>query len=227
MASTRPLIVIEESDDERRMVAPTLAIRFRWTGDRWAHDLEIGTEVQRVRLARSFEESPDQGDPIRVVSPTYQELQVRQDGDNAQALLVGRSGPHHYSAVVHLRVGADGSCAEFEVADRCRSEVQALASTYVIDPVIGERANDDDDHPDVNVIWQCPLGEVRYVRLSVPGPAWTARIQLAPARPPAYLRAQAEARLIPGAATQVYRYRWAALRDTTNSRHSLPCGSGA
>lgn len=227
MESTGSRIAIEESENERWMLAPTLAIRFHWTGDRWVHELHMGPEGRRVRLARSFEESPDRGDPFRVVSPTYQEIQLRREGDKAQALLVGRSGPHHFSAVVHLRDEAEGDLAEFEVADRCRSEVRALASTYVIDPVIGEPMNENEDHPRVSVIWRSSLADLRYTQLSVPGPVRTARIQLAPARPPAYLLAQAEAQLIPGAATHAYRYRWAALRDTPVPPATLSSRPGA
>ena len=49
------------------------------------------------------------------------------------ALLIGQSGPHHFSAVVTVRRdGATASSIEVDVADRCRAPVEVLASTYSV-----------------------------------------------------------------------------------------------
>jgi hypothetical protein len=134
--------------DRRLIVAGAFRLVFSWAGERWVHSLEHqgrGAASHRV-LALSTEGDPDRDDPTRVVSPTYQDLQFQEDGAKIQALLVGQSGPHHFSAVFdveqrfpHAVTGwpyADPShdiLIKVDVADRCRGPIEALASTYTVD----------------------------------------------------------------------------------------------
>ncbi len=91
----------------------------------------------------SIEGDPERDDPTRVISPAYQQLQFQTDGPKIiQALLVGQSGPHHFSAVFAMEEAGkpdhvlwpDGAFGGIyigiDVADRCREPVDALASTY-------------------------------------------------------------------------------------------------
>ncbi len=99
------------------------------------------TERDSSRLPESSP-SPSRVTPTattrpRVVSPAYQQLQFQEDGRAVQALLVGQSGPHHFSAVFAVEE-RDVSTAgrprsTVDVADRCRGPVEALASTYTVD----------------------------------------------------------------------------------------------
>jgi len=131
--------------DTRSIVAGGLRLAFRWTGDRWEHALERRQpgEARPLVVARTIEGDPDRDDPARVVSPTYQQLEFQGDGATRQALLVGQSGPHHFSAVFAVeevprddRPGASRVIIiRVDVADRCRTPVEALACTYLVDAV--------------------------------------------------------------------------------------------
>jgi hypothetical protein len=141
-----PELVID--GDRRMIVAGAFRLAFSWTGERWAHSLEHRgrDETSHRVLAISVEGDPERDDPARVVSPTFQDLQFQEDGSTIQALLVGQSGPHHFSAVfsVEQRFQGEGHGWPYadppyeihikvDVADRCRSPIEALASTYTVD----------------------------------------------------------------------------------------------
>ena len=121
--------------DRRLIVAGRLRLAFRWTGERWDHDLEAHPRDHAGHriLAWSVEGDPDRDDPARVVSPAYQQLQFQEDGPTLQALLVGQSGPHHFSAVFAVEEGPNRVVIKVDVADRCRGPVEALAATYTVD----------------------------------------------------------------------------------------------
>ena len=134
--------------DRRLIVAGRFRLAFRWTGDRWDHgieDLARDRSTHRV-LAWSLEGDPGRDDPARVVSPAYQQLQFQEDGSTLQALLVGQSGPHHFSAVFAVDEIPDPDVPgrphavrphrvtiRVDVADRCRGPVEALGATYTVD----------------------------------------------------------------------------------------------
>lgn len=130
------MIEIEETDQARAIATRDVRLRFLWNGQRWTHAVEIGPE--RSVFAESVEGDPDRDDPARVVSPTYQELRFQTDGPRTMALLVGRSGPHHFSAVFTVQefsvddVDTRRAVVEVDLADRCRSPITALACTYQV-----------------------------------------------------------------------------------------------
>ncbi len=138
------MVTIDDGDEVRSIVTPELRLRFSRLGDRWTHAIDIRPGPWLL-LSEAVEWVSAAEDPTRVVSPTYQELHLQKDGAAALALLVGQAGPHHFSASVrvthrvrpHRKPHDHGkeyseSLAEFDVADRCRTEVRALESSYLV-----------------------------------------------------------------------------------------------
>jgi hypothetical protein len=118
------------------MIGPGMRIGFARTIDRWTHALivpaEGGTEIARV-----VEGQPDRDDPVRIVSPVYQEAHRHEPrgGTGLCLLLTGLWFDHHFSAAVVL--AADPAephvlTLDFDVADRCRAPIESLAATYVV-----------------------------------------------------------------------------------------------
>jgi hypothetical protein len=110
-----------------------LRLIFHWNGDRWEHRIEYfdGNLIRRP-FALSVEGDPERDDPTRVISPAYQQIQFQAAGPKiTQVLLVGQSGPHHFSAVFAMEeTDFEQVSIKVDVADRCRGPVDALASTY-------------------------------------------------------------------------------------------------
>ncbi len=195
----------DHQDEEQAIVAGVFRLAFRWTGDRWRHVLEIGAEPsERVALAHSFESDPDRDDPARVVSPVFQELHF-QGGDpepEAQALLVGRAGPHHFSAVFSVREMPNEVSVEVDLAVRCRATVESLASTYVIEAVGSDLLDADTNH----MLWKIANLPSGRLALEATSPA---RVALAEAGRRG-AQAQVQARVDPANHTQrcIYHWRW-------------------
>jgi hypothetical protein len=192
---------IEATDLQHAIEARGLRMRFFWRQDRWVHELDIGGEGAWSCLVRTIEGDPDRDDPGRVVSPTYQQFHLTSDGAGTnRALLVGQSGPHHFSAVFTVAEGPGGATVEVDVADRCRSPIEALASSYWIDlPAI--RLVDADAS---TVVWQPDPAREDLLRFEG---ADSCRVAMAEAGRRA-AKVQAEARLAEGTATQRFLYRW-------------------
>lgn len=124
------------NDDGSAIETETLRLAFSWDGQRWSHLLVIGQGGGRRSFADTFEQPIDGADASRVVSPTFQELHVQEEPGAILALLVGTHGPHHFSASFRVveedRDGRTATRVAVDVADRCRSPVAALASTYEV-----------------------------------------------------------------------------------------------
>ena len=133
----------EEGDDRKSIVLPPFRLDFAWLGDRWTHELRAGDGASWRSLARAVEGDAGRDDPARVVSPAYQQLHLQRDDALSRALLVGQSGPHHFSAAFTVREEAGAIVVEADVADRCRSEVAALACTYVVEATSGDLLDAD------------------------------------------------------------------------------------
>ena len=120
-----------DSPEDRALETSALRLTFRWTGDRWAHAIEVGPEGGRRVFAESIEADTDRDrvNDTGPISPTYQDLLFHEDADAKFALLVGQFGSHHYSA--EFRLARDGDL-RVDVADRTRVDDGPLAATYRI-----------------------------------------------------------------------------------------------
>jgi hypothetical protein len=128
---TDPTVRCLSEDDRWTIEAHPLRLVVERAGARWIHELWVDSpSAEPACFARSVEGDADRDPPSRVVSPAYQEVQEHPGDTFARLLLTGQSTPHHFSAV--LTVGREGGeiRVEFDVADRCRGEVEALAATY-------------------------------------------------------------------------------------------------
>jgi hypothetical protein len=189
-----------EDGDRRSIVARDIRLTFEWQGDRWVHRLiqqKVDQSIRRI-LASTTEGDPDRDEPTRVVSPTYQQLQFQAEGSSWQALLVGQSGPHHFSAVFTLVEEIFGDVSiHVDVADRCRGQVEALASTYTVNARPDELA----DASPIRASWDFGPSRLTFV-----------------ARPPAQVVVAEAGRLAtsiqalagddPGSATRRLLYYW-------------------
>jgi len=184
--------------DLRSIATPTLRLAFRWVGDRWTHALEVGRDA-RVPIAWPIEGDPARDDPARVVSPAFQQLEFQEAGSGLQALLVGQSGPHHFSAVFTVEESGGGAAVTVDVADRCRGPVEALASTYWVDAVSGDLVDADESA----IRWSVAGGRLGFEATP------PTRAQLSEAGRRA-TRVQATAPIVAGVHTHrcIYRWRW-------------------
>lgn len=128
-------ISIVDRGGSRRLEGPGISLAFERIDGRWRHSLRA-TDPDRgsdLVLARSIEWDADRDDPGRVASPVFQELQFHVDPAGvSQALLLGMSGRHHFSAAMAMVVTELGVEIRVAAADRYRGEVLAVGSTYVI-----------------------------------------------------------------------------------------------
>jgi hypothetical protein len=114
-------------------------------------------------------------------------------------MLVGQSGPHHFSAVFSFRIEPGSSAVTVEVADRCLAPLQALASTFLVDLPSGNLA----DAGPSKVLWSLASPPGTLALAAGDG----SQIALAEAGRRA-TRAQAHATVDPGRSTQHYVYQW-------------------
>lgn len=119
----------EEAEDRRVLSVPGLTVAFQWRRERWVHEVL----VDGAALACSLDVEADKQDHARVVSPTYQEAHHDETESGPRLLLVGKAGPHHFSAVVTLTEEDGRATLAFDIADRCRAPLAGLAATYVLD----------------------------------------------------------------------------------------------
>jgi hypothetical protein len=201
-----------EAADRRALVAPGLRLTFARLGQRWTHALAVGAGSAFVvnGVACAVEGDIDGGDPSRVVSPAYQEIEPHPCEAGLRALLTGQSATHHFSAVVTVRRDGDGTAVDLDVADRCRSPVEVLAGTYLVQ--LG--SSDLLDAGPERVVWGGDaLGRGR-LEFSTVAPN---TIALAEAGRRA-TRVQALARIVPTTFTQRLAYQW---RWTPASEYSF------
>ncbi len=192
------MIRTEEADESRSIVVAGLRLEFRRLADRWTHALEIDADPGRRRLLQAVEGDADRDDPARVVSPTYQELHLQQDGSAVLALLVGQSGPHHFSAAFTVREEAGAIVIEADVADRCRSGIAVLSCTYVVEATSGDLLDADT----AQASWSLPdLGRLAF-EVVAPG-----SLALAEGGRRG-TQVQAGARITPDAQTHRCQYLW-------------------
>ena len=198
--------MIDIADDDpshRSIVTPRLRLTFEWTGDRWAHSLEWDRPGSIIARSVESDAERERDEPDRIVSPAYQQLGFQRDGARVQALLVGQSGPHHFSAAFTVRETGGTTAVEVDVADRCRSKVSDLACTYALSLT----SSDLRDAGPSRIDWERDGSRLTFESAEPP-----ARLALAEAGRNA-TRVQALASIRPETATQRWAYRWALGND--------------
>lgn len=195
-----PELVVD--GDRRQIVARDARLVFDWTGSRWIHSLETrqGSESAYQIRACSLESDPERDESARVVSPAYQDLHFQEVGETFQALLVGQSGPHHFSAVFSVVDEIFGDVSiQVDVADRCRATVEAFASTYTVNATSNELANAGAE----KVSWDFGSNRLSFVARP------PAQVALAEAgRQATSVQALAGLKAEPGSATHRLLYSW-------------------
>jgi hypothetical protein len=152
------------------------------------------------KIARTVESDASRDDPARVVSPVFQDLQNHAVESGLCALLTGQATPHHFSGVVTAH--REGPCyvIDVDIADRCRTPIEFLAATYLVDLGSSDLIDADAER----IVWGGPaLGEGR-LEFSSNG---LDVVALAEAGRRA-CRVQALARLDPTTHTQRLFYSW-------------------
>jgi hypothetical protein len=97
---------------------------FVWSGDRYAHRLEVTDDGQEPSCFESLEGAPGEAWPP---SPALQQLSFQPGASGGQcALLVGMAGKSHWS----LSVEANESSLVFDVACRVQQSPEWLGSSY-------------------------------------------------------------------------------------------------
>jgi hypothetical protein len=201
-AMPQPGFQFEEAEHRGVLSAPGLRLSFSRVGDRWTHVLEVGDGDGALAVASAVEGDPDRDDPARVVSPSYQEIRPHAFDGGVRALLTGQSSPHHFSAVVTARRDGEGVAVEFDVADRCRRPVAALAGTYLVRLGSGALV----DASPGRIVWGGDVLGSGRLEFSAEGPG---SVSLGEAGRRA-ARVQAIALVVPITFTHrfVYRWRW-------------------
>lgn len=191
----------EIQDDVVRLQGGGLGAVFRKTDDRWVETIQVpgpATELVRALVLEAT-------NPARVANPVYQEVQLHgaAAGPSLCLLLTGLSFDHHFSAAVTLSADpADQSSVrlDFDVADRCRSPVEALAATYLLSLDSGALETADPGR----IAWQVGSSDpCRLELLAGPG----ASLAIAEAGRGA-TRVQILASIDPGTFTHRLRYGW-------------------
>lgn len=193
------MVGIESSDDRHTFLTPFGRVEFFWRDDRWVHALTPGVRCDGLPRVETVEGDPDRDNPARVVSPAYQQAHVETGPDGiSRMLLVGQSGPHHFSAAFAIEADEAGATLDVDVADRCRSPIEALAATYQAGPTSAEFDGD----PRSSFAWT--LGGARLALEA--GPHASLAVESAGYGPS--LLTQVVAGLDPASHTHRLRYRW-------------------
>ncbi len=141
------MMPFEKSADVRRLSFEALAVEFHSLDGRWCHAIKVHGET----IAHSLDIVAGAEDPERPVSPTYQELHEDEVDGAPVLLLVGKNGPHHYSAVVRMALWDTGALLEFDIADRCRTPDRGPSATYRVARTSSDILTADGG----KVVWRC------------------------------------------------------------------------
>jgi hypothetical protein len=191
---------LDESDERHAIHASGFRLSFFWVDDRWSHSIDVEQDSRFQQIAVSLEGEADAG---RIISPALQQLQIQHPHDDPevlQALLVGLSGAHHFSVVFTVRERQDSVCLSVEVADRCRLELSALASTYVVDLPSSQIV----DASTTGVSWSLPSSSNRLLSFESVSPTRT-DLREAGRRG---CQLQACPPILAGQPTHCWTYRW-------------------
>jgi len=198
------MAAFEERGDRRSIVCDDFTLDFERVNDRWTHAIALTLLGLPHTIARSVEWDDRRDDPSRVISPVFQELHFQTDVSGIhQALLVGMSGNHHFSAVFSFGESTEGVAIDVDVADRVRGDVVAVGSTYSVSLASGDLVACDES----KIVW----GVADHRLLFVAGR--DVQIGLAEAGRQA-THVQAGIVVKPVSPTHRWRYSWHYLRGT-------------
>jgi hypothetical protein len=213
------MVMFRKSESGGSIGTLDFRLDFHWRGDRWVHELAVASAGGFVRVVQSFESDPERDDPRRVVSPTYQQMEIQDSPNGPGALLLGQSGQHHFSAVFSVRELGRGVEVEVDVADRCRTPVEALAATYKVLLATGDLQGATAER----VVWQPSWGNAAELHLIG---TETTRVIVAEGGRQG-MRVQADAALDPKDSTHRCKYRWLWLRSGEFASAARPDSSSS
>lgn len=108
------------------ITAGAVAVRFRWQGDRWGHEV-FGP--RSTPLWRSMEGPGAGGDPRWPESPAWVSLSRLGAGEEAPLMAVGQAGRTHFSAVI-APDPAEAEVLRFDLAARVQEGPGWIGSSY-------------------------------------------------------------------------------------------------
>ena len=188
-------------------------LRFWYHENHWRHEIISGGATASIPRIVPVGPLVDEFDHGRVVNPTYQQIHLDRDRQGGvRAMLVGQSGPHHFSAVFLVTESEGGATIDVDVADRCLAPTHALAATYEVATSPGQwnavAATDPAGREQTNIVLDAS-DPVCHLVFAVDPPGLAALDAASPAR----VRVQALAHLDPSQQTQRFRYRWRWVKD--------------
>jgi hypothetical protein len=186
-------VSVSRTPEEIVFDANPLRLVFGWDGARWCHRLEAGGR----RVCSSLESDPNLTDPEVIVSPAYQQEIVQETHAGPRVLLVGQSGPHHFSAVFEVARDRAAVHIGVDVAVKSPTPPRSLAATYEVDLGSGNLRDGGDTFAD----WSLDGSSAGFLRFE------SERVALASVGRGA-IREQALALIDPTKPTQRLRYQW-------------------
>ena len=169
---------IEALDDDHR----GLRIRFHWTGDRYAHTIEIVQEADQPSLPPLLNSCESDASVEWPASPPVQQISVEHIETNFVALTVGSAGACHWSISMLGYHNGDGPLLEFDVAARSSRPWDHLGSRYSIGPASAGLAAEifpGDAVPETVVEQTAGFWEIRPAQLDASTVRWAYQIRLA------------------------------------------------
>src|SRR5437016_415849 len=127
---------IETTDERQSIITPSLRLTFQQLNDQWTHTLEL-TNLPGIPLVQALLNS-DLPHPPELHGPTYQQISFQRRADRCEALLIGQSQKHHFSAVFAVSEQGDDVLVEVDVADRRRNPVEGFGCAYVVSAKWGD-----------------------------------------------------------------------------------------
>ncbi len=133
---------LEFEQDDRRLALTHrrsgLLLVFQFQGNVWTHSLGriSPSNPDQATALLAVEAPPGAAPDTMPPSPSFQELHYDPAQQPHQVLLVGKFGPHHYSAVfsinevTRLDLENESVLLDIDIADRCQKPVPVLSSTY-------------------------------------------------------------------------------------------------
>ena len=220
------MVLHESSSGLETIITSCFQLRFSWHEDRWRHEIVSTGPAESLPRVSAVEAFTDRDEHHRVVSPTYQQIHLEEDRARqiVRAFLVGQAGPHHFSAVFEAAERPHGAVIDVDAADRCRTPVEYLAATYLVEPSSGAWTSETHAQSDPDSVFDPAVAARTAIVLTCEYPHSRLVFEAdAPGRHIAEeaghgsVHLQALARTHPVEQTHRFRYRWRWVNDPTPS----------